>query len=379
MIEGRHIADSARLLEELAGRLDAAGAKIDRLGLTVATIHPQLVGWGCTWRRGNAPVLFSGRHGVKVSPAYVGSPVQFVHEHNRPFRRRLEALDEARDHAVLHELRADGITDYAALPLQFGSGTINFMTAATAAPQGFTDADLDRLAALANLLAPLIEIMQARRMALGLLNAFVGPRISERILSGQVKRGDGDRIEAAFWYSDLRGFATLSETLPAAQLLQLLNEYFENCAAAAAARGGEILQFIGDAILIVFEIKRPEDEATVCGAALDAAIDAFASIAVVNHRRRHAGLPQIEFGLGLHVGEVTHANVGAPDRLAFNVVGPAVNRTARIQSLTKDLGEALLLSAEIAARVAHPLRPLGCFALRGISGVHEIFTPQKKL
>ena len=153
-----------------------------------------------------------------------------------------------------------------------------------------------------------------------------------------MKRGDGDRIEAAFWYSDLRGFTALSESLSATQLLQLLNEYFENCAAAAAARGGEILQFIGDAILIVFEIKRPQDEAAVCDAALDAAIDAFASIAVVNHRRRNTGLPEIEFGLGLHIGTVTHANVGSPNRLAFNVVGPAVNKTARLQSMTKEAG-----------------------------------------
>src|SRR6185436_17270206 len=236
--------------------------------------------------------------------------------------------------SFMHEMQGQGMTDYLAVPLVFGNGIVNVFTVATRAAAGFSDADLDRFEALANLLAPLIELIEARRMSLGLLDAFIGPRISARILEGQVKRGDGDRIEAAFWYSDLRGFTALSEALPAAELMQLLNDYFENCAAAAAARGGEILQFIGDAILIVFEIKRPEDQALVCDAALDAAIDAFAAMAVVNHRRRHAGLPQIEFGLGLHLGIVTHANVGSPSRLAFNVVGPAVNKTARIQSLT---------------------------------------------
>jgi len=256
---------------------------------------------------------------------------------------------------------------------------VHFMTVATAAPGGFDDDDLDRLDALSNLLAPLVEIQQVRRLTLGLLDTFVGPRIGERILQGQVKRGDGDRIEAAFWYSDLRGFTRLSETLPAAELLQLLNEYFENCAAAAAARGGEILQFIGDAILIVFEIKRPQDEAMVCEDALDAAIDAFAAIGVVNHRRRHAGMPEIEFGLGLHLGMVTHANVGSPSRLAFNVVGPAVNKTARIQARTKDADTNLLLSAEFAALVKRPVRSAGRFELRGVAGVHEVFTPEKEL
>ncbi|MBI3374535.1 MAG: adenylate/guanylate cyclase domain-containing protein [Betaproteobacteria bacterium] len=374
MLEGRHIVGPVALLEALAGRLDAAGARLDRLGFTVATIHPQILAWGCYWTRRDGAREFAGRHGVQNSDAYRGSPVQFVQEQKRSFRRRLVDLEEERDHAMLHELRAEGMTDYVALPMVFGSGTVNFLTVATAAPEGFYDDDLDRFTAFANLLAPLVEILHVRRMTLGLLDAFVGPRISARILDGQVKRGDGDRIEAAFWYSDLRGFTALSESLPAGQLLQLLNDYFENCAAAAAARGGEILQFIGDAILIVFEIRRPEDEAEVCNAALDAAIDAFDSIAVVNHRRRRAGLPQIEFGLGLHVGSVTHANVGSPNRLAFNVVGPAVNKTARIQSLTKEAGVPLLLSEEFAAFIRRPLRSLGQFELRGVAGAHAVLT-----
>jgi adenylate cyclase len=374
MIEGRHMVDPVALLDALAARLNAAGAGLARLGFTVRTIHPQLLAWGCYWSTREGSRSFLGRHGTQNSDAFIGSPVQYVYENRQPFHRRLESLDDQRDPALLHELRAEGMTDYYALPLWFGSGDLNFMTAATASPAGFTDDDLDRIEALANVLAPLLETIQARRMTLGLLDTFIGPRISERILQGQVKRGDGDRIEAAFWYSDLRGFTALSESLPAEQLLQLLNDYFENCADAAAARGGEILQFIGDAILIVFEIKRPEDEATVCDAALDAAIDAFASIAVVNHRRRRVGLPAIEFGLGLHIGTVTHANVGAPNRLAFNVVGPAVNKTARLQSMSKQAGEPLLLSKEFAAHIRRPLRSIGHFDLRGVGGPQEMFT-----
>ncbi|MGQ0546740.1 MAG: adenylate/guanylate cyclase domain-containing protein [Betaproteobacteria bacterium] len=265
------------------------------------------------------------------------------------------------------------MTDYLALPVLFSNGTSNFFAVASTAPEGFSDADLERCGALASLLAPVLEVLAVRRVTLGLLDAFVGPRIGERILRGQVKRGDGERIDAAFWYSDLRGFTRLSESLEPPRLLQLLNDYFEHCANAAAARGGEILQFIGDAILIVFEIRRPEDEPAVCDAALDAAVDAFAQIAVVNHQRRRSGEPQIAFGLGLHVGTVTHANVGAPYRLAFNVVGPAVNKTARIQALTKEAGVPLLVSREFAARVKRPLRRVGSFDLRGVAGTQELF------
>ncbi len=373
-IEGRLITDPVKLLAALADRLDAAGAHLDRLGYTLGTTHPQIYAWGGFWTRDGGASEFAGWHGVEHSDAYRGSPVEYVRKHGRTFRRRLEALDPSADPSVLHELRAAGLSDYVGVPVRFGSGAINFLTAATASAEGFTDDDLDRLDALSNLLAPVLEILHGRRLTLGLLETFVGPRIGARILDGQVKRGDGDRIEAAFWYSDLRGFTALSESLPLPQLVQLLNDYFESCAAATGARGGEILQLIGDAMLVLFEIKRPEDEAAVCEAALDAAIDAFAAIGVVNHRRRSAGLPEIAFGLGLHIGTVLHANVGAPNRLAFNVVGPAVNKTARLQSMTKDAGVPLLMSREFVAHVRQPVRSIGHFDLRGIDGPQEMFT-----
>src|SRR5262249_44649947 len=110
MIEGRHIADPQKLLEALAGRLNAAGAVIDRLGFTVRTIHPQIVAWGCYWSKKNGTGMFVGRHGTPNSDAYVGSPVQYVYENHKPYRRRLEGLDAERDPSVLIDLQADGMT-----------------------------------------------------------------------------------------------------------------------------------------------------------------------------------------------------------------------------------------------------------------------------
>lgn len=373
--DARRLTDARELVDALMERLDSAGASIDRFRLTCATLHPQLIAWGVAWDRGSDSKMWNGQHGVELGDAYIGSPIQYVRERNLTYRTRLDARIEEGEHATLADLRAMGITEYVALPLVFGTGSVNVLTLATMVPAGFSDADIERFEALVELLAPLVEIIAERRTILGLLDTFVGPRISRRILDGQVRRGDGDQINAAFWYSDLRGFTGLSERLPTAELLHLLNDYFENCAAAAAARGGEILQFIGDAILIVFEIDEPGKEAEVCESALDAAIDAFDSIAVVNFRRRHAKQPVIEFGLGLHLGVVTHANVGSPGRLAFNVVGPAVNTTARIQSLTKQTGVPLLLSSDFAARVKRPLRHVGKFELRGVAETADLYTP----
>ena len=372
---GRFLPGAVELMTGLTEQLDAAGAKIDRIRLTTTTLHPQILAFGVFWDRGQGARPWTAEHGVQNADAYIGSPNQYVRDLRQSYRRRLDGPPLPGDHATLDDLRAEGMVDYIAVPLVFGTGVANVLTVATASPEGFSDTDLERITILSDLLAPIIEILATRRMTLGLLDAFIGPRISSRILQGQVKRGDGDRIEAAFWYSDLRGFTRLSESLPTTELLRLINEYFEYCAAAAAPRGGEILQFIGDAILIVFEIRSRDQEAAVCESALDAAIDAFDSIAVVNHRRRHAGEPEIEFGLGLHLGEVTHANVGSPGRLAFNVVGPAVNMTARIQSMTKETGEPLLLSGPFATLVKRPLRKVGDFNLRGVANEQPLYTP----
>ncbi len=371
--EGRFIADPMTLTEAMMRQLDAVGARIDRLRVSCGTLHPQLMAVGLSWTRADGAQFWAGAHGVQETDAYIGSPIQHVHLTRTLLQQRLDIAPEPGEHAIWQELRADGVRDYLALPLVFSNKVVNVMTLATRDARGFDADEVARLQALANLLAPLFELLVTRRTTLGLLDTFVGKRISERIMQGQVKRGDGEKISAAFWYSDLRGFTALSETLPTPQLLKLLNDYYEYCAAAAAPRGGEILQFIGDAILIVFEIKDPARTADVCKSALDAAIDAFDTIAVINNRRRRARQPVVEFGLGLHLGTVTHANVGAPNRLAFNVVGPPVNMTARIQGMTKKLGIPLLMSSEFAQKVDLPVQSVGLQPLRGIATAQELF------
>jgi len=370
---GRRIVNPRQFVDGLVAQLDAAGARIDRMRISSPTLHPQLAALGISWIRGEDAKLWSGMHGVMQSDAYIGSPMEFVRKNQQTLHQTIPTEAAAGEHPVWQELRAEGLRDYLGIPMILSAGGLNILTIATRDAAGFDDGDITRFQALANLLTPLVELMVGRRTTLGLLDTFVGKRISERILQGQVKRGDGELISAAFWYSDLRGFTALSETLPTDQLLKLLNDYYEYCAAAAASRGGEILQFIGDAILIVFEIKDPARTADVCKAALDAAIDAFDTIAVVNNRRRRARQPVVEFGLGLHLGTVTHANVGAPNRLAFNVVGPPVNMTARIQGMTKKLQIPLLMSADFASQVDLPTASVGLQELRGIATAQELF------
>jgi adenylate cyclase len=205
------------------------------------------------------------------------------------------------------------------------------------------------------------------------MNTYVGRRSGEKVLSGMIKRGDADIINAALWFSDLRNFTHLTETLATEQVLELLNQYFELVAAAVTARGGEILRFIGDAMLIVFPIDDNMCQQTACNAAIEAAIDAQRALLSLNRRRGKHGQPPIEFGVGLNIGEVIYGNVGAPDRLDFTVMGPVVNRTARLESLTKELGCNILFSKIFAELIETPSEFLGQHEMKGIAEPQAVY------
>jgi adenylate cyclase len=189
-----------------------------------------------------------------------------------------------------------------------------------------------------------------------LLDTYIGHRAGGKVLDGLIKRGDGETIDAVIWYCDLRDYTLLTETLAPDELLAMLNTYFEFISAAVSEHGGEVLRFIGDAMLIVFPVDSNVDIRHTCKLVLDAAIDILRDLKNFNQQRQQQGYPEIRFGIGLHIGHVIYGNVGAPDRLDFTVMGAAVNRTARLEELTKKVGVPLLLSAEFAEHTEGPVR-----------------------
>src|SRR5262249_25603396 len=152
-----------------------------------------------------------------------------------------------------------------------------------------------------------------------------GRQSGGRVLEGQIYRGAGETIRAVIWLCDLRGFTALSEALPRDELIALLNCYFGPMCDGVTAHGGEVLKFIGDALLAIFPIER--DPRRACAAALAAARQAMAEIGEENRRRAANGRPAIAYGLALHVGDVLYGNIGSDTRLDFTVIGPAVNLT----------------------------------------------------
>ena len=95
----------------------------------------------------------------------------------------------------------------------------------------------------------MIEISTLRRLAGDFLDIYVGNQGGSRILSGQIRRGHTEAINACIWLSDMRGFTALSERLSPQRLVDLINRFFDCQTPAILKRGGEVLKFMGDGLL----------------------------------------------------------------------------------------------------------------------------------
>jgi adenylate cyclase len=372
---GRRIESSNEFVHQLAHQLNAGCGAIDRLLVSLLTLNPQMVATSETWHKSSDETThFEAEHEVRETDRYIGSPLEAIYETHKRVRQRLDQLPE-NAHLAYTELAEEGFTDYLALPVLFGEvaqpGAAIIIC--TKKVGGFSDQEIENFRQVRDYLAPVLEVHSLRHLARSLMNTYVGKRTSEKILSGMIRRGDADVINAALWFSDLRNFTHLTETLATEQVLELLNEYFELVAAAVTARGGEILRFIGDAMLIVFPIDDNMCQQTACNAAIEAAIDAQRTLLSLNHRRGKHAQPPIEFGVGLNIGEVVYGNVGSPDRLDFTVMGPAVNRTARLESLTRELGCNILFSKNFAELVDTPSEFLGQHEMKGIAEPQAVY------
>ena len=317
-------------------------------------------------------ISFVAQHEISNTDRYIGSPMEQLFETRQSVRQSLLELPE-NAHSAFTELADDGFTDYFAMPVIFNNGLNSAFIVATKTIGGLTPCDVGNLERLRDFFAPSLEVFSLRLLSRSLMDTYVGKRTSKKVLAGMIRRGDANTIHAALWFSDLRHFTHLTETLPAEDVIAMLNEYFEFVSAAVSARGGEILRFIGDAMLIVFPISDEVSMRAACNAALESAQDARSTLSVVNHLRKRKAKPLIEFGVGLNVGEVVYGNVGAPDRLDFTVMGPAVNRTSRLESLTKVLGHNILVSKDFAEQIDNPTKSLGEHIMKGIEQPQSVF------
>ena len=361
----------AVLHERLCRALRDRGLDIWRSMMGLEVLHPEWSGSLHTWTAGEIETRETARHGIALSPSYLNSPTRIVDETNAPFRRRL--AEPAPELPVLEELRQQGGTDYVMFPLPFldrsRTAVISF---ATQAGGGFSERDIAELETAANLLSPYLERQVLRRIAVDLLGVYVGADAGEKIFDGRIDRGDVETVHAAIWICDLRGFTRFAEATPQEDVIATLNDWFDCIGDALDRHGGEILKFLGDGLLAIFPTV-PTSKAEACDRAVDAAQLALANVAAANASRQEQGSAPLEFGLALHLGEVSYGNVGSRQRLDFTVIGPAVNHASRLQELTKTLGCPALASGALATCTTRPLTSLGRHPLRDVAKPVEVF------
>ena len=294
-------------------------------------------------------------------------------------RRRIDAASIA-EFPLLGEFAAKGGRDYLAFRQPVGRGLVFgevkevFTSWVSDREAGFDDAETALLEGLQPTLVLAVSAVANVWIGRALLETYLGRDAARRVVAGNVVRGRTETMRAVIWYSDLRDFTRLSDTLPQNEILALLDEYVEPVVDAVTAEGGEVLKFMGDGILAIFSGPGAVGSRA---AALRAWEIASAAASKISAARAGRGAATTQPYLALHAGEVAYGNFGGRNRLDFTVLGPAVNEAARLVALCRSLDQPVILSDVFAGR-AGPLRErlvgLGRFALRGVGRPQMLWT-----
>src|SRR6266851_3839216 len=245
-------------------------------------------------------------------------------------------------------------------PVVFSNRVVNAMSWATDAPGGFTPADGELLRDLVPAFVPVLEATALRRIYGELLATYVGRDPGARIMAGAVQRGDVRRLKAALLLADMRGFSRLTDLLPEERIVELLNAFFDLIVPGVIARGGDVLKYVGDAVIAIFAVPG-DDPAPSCEMALAAAQTALAALdAAPPEIRQH-----VSIDIALHYGDAAYGNIGSGNRLDFTAIGRDVNILSRLELLCKEVGRPLLMTDDFAVEVAEPVIEIGHFELRG--------------
>jgi adenylate cyclase len=363
---------SPRLMAAICERLVQSGLPLWRAGIFVRTLHPDIYGRNFIWKPGSEVEVGTVDFKILDSPGFHTSPLIIVFQQGKEVRARVDD-PQSRRFPIVEELRADGVTDYFALPLPFTDGVINASSWTTKQPGGFTDEQLEALRKIARPLARVCEIVNLRRQASSLLDTYVGNRAGERIMGGQIRRGHTESMNAAIWLSDLRGFTALSDRLPAETVVEILNQYFDCQVASIRAHGGEVLKYMGDGLLAVFPIDEYVGDAPqVCSKVLEAAHESRASVADMAFPVGDT-IERFRFGVALHVGRILYGNIGGGNRLDFTCIGPAVNLAARLEKIASRLRRTVVASDGFAGICRGGWSDLGEFPIAGFSKAERVY------
>lgn len=367
--------EAKELIETLNRKIIEAGIPVWRFFTSVPTMHPEVMVRSIIWTLGEETQVLSIPHGALNDQQYIDSPIYLIREGKKEFIRcKLEGPDADLSYPICVDLKEKGGTDYCIFPSFFAPNIRSVVSWTTNAPGGFSEEQIESLRSILDPLSLRLDL-ESRKFAVNeLLEVYLGPNASKRVLSGEFRRGTGETIYAAILCADLRDFSSLSENNSPKKIVEILDHYFEITAQPIQEEKGEILKFIGDAILAIFPAEN--DPKPACESALKAAQKIDSSIRIWNEEHPESA---IRMGIALNVGDVVYGNVGAKDRLDFTVIGNAVNQAFRVESLCRDFGKNVLTTEGFAEIIGKEnFEFLGSKPLKGITGERNIYSPLKR-
>jgi adenylate cyclase len=168
----------------------------------------------------------------------------------------------------------------------------------------------------------------------------------------------------------------MSDTHSPELVIETLNRYFDCIIPPVQRRGGEVVEIMGDAMLVIFNENSDRNSQDVCRRALEAAKEGLAALERSNVTQAAIGGPDcviLHAGFALHHGQASYGNIGAGDRLDFTIIGPDVNLTSRIERICRIIGRELIMSANFAGLLDEPTFAIGHFDLRGFARKQLLF------
>ena len=375
--------DIVDLFEQLCVRLFSVGIPISRARLTWPTLHPLFQAETILWKRDQEIEFEQFRHQDEASDEWNRSPMKFIYENElSEFRRNLDGPNKMVDYPILEDLVEQGMTDYLIIVSDFNS---NVRLSATNSkgvlvtwscdrPGGFSDDDVAALKKIQRRFATACKAAIQGRIAKTITETYLGRHAGEQVLDGAIKLGDGQPVQAVVWYCDMRNSTALADTMKPDDLLDLLNDYFEATAGSAIEFGGEVLDFIGDAVLAIFPFENEEDKVQAIRLGTMALEKSIEVAARTNEARASQGKVGFDYGVGITIGDVMFGNIGVASRLAFTVIGPVVNEVERIETLTKAIEANALVTKEVAEVEPDNWQLAGTFQLSGVAQPRDLYS-----
>lgn len=208
----------------------------------------------------------------------------------------------------------------------------------------------DEIATLSNSFNEMAKGLEERDRVKETFNKFHNKEIAEKLLSGEVKLG-GERKDATIFFSDVRGFTAMSESMAPEDVVVLLNEYMTRMVSVIRQHGGIVDKYVGDAIMALWGVPISKNAHEETYQAVKACLEMRRQLADLNQLRLSRGQHALKIGMGLNCGQVIAGNIGSEEKMEYTVIGDTVNTASRMESMTKEYGTDLLIPKEIYERV----------------------------